>query len=139
MPVVALDCHGPVGGLGGWLPWGELREQRAWPRTWMRVVQQRMRLKNRIHAALAMYGLILPAVRELFGRRGRQRLQEALQAVPPHPEYPLSPLLAGVDALDQAMMGLEQRRQAGVRTARKGIRTRLARWPGLWPRRPVGC
>ena len=40
-----------------WIPPGELRDQRDLPRTRMVLVQQRTRLKKRIHATLAKYAL----------------------------------------------------------------------------------
>ena len=46
-----------------WIPPGVLRDQRDLPRT---------RLKNRIHATLAKYGLRLEGASDLFGRRGRE-------------------------------------------------------------------
>lgn len=62
-----------------WMPRGELRDQREWPRTRMGLVQQRTRLNNRMHATLTKDGLIPPAVSELFGQRGRLWLQQQLQ------------------------------------------------------------
>jgi len=67
-----------------WIPRGELRDQRELPRTRMVLVQQRTRLKNRIHATLTKYGL-LPAVSDLFGRRGRLWLQQQREVLPPTP------------------------------------------------------
>jgi transposase len=108
-----------------WIPRGELRDQRELPRTRMVLVQQRTRLKNRIHATISKHGLAVPAVSDLFGRRGRQCLQEHLHAVPPHTAYTLSQLLAGVDALDQAIRGIEQHMQAvfGTSPAIEWLRT----------------
>jgi transposase len=108
-----------------WIPRGELRDQRELPRTRMVLVQQRTRLKNRIHATISKHGLAVPAVSDLFGRRGRQCLQEHLHAVPPHTAYTRSQLLAGVDALDQAIRGIEQHMQAvfGTSPAVEWLRT----------------
>lgn len=94
-----------------WIPPGALRDQRELPRTRMVLVQQRTQLKNRVHATVAKYGLAVPAVSDLFGRRGRQLLQDQIQALPPHTGYTLAQLLAGVDTLDEAIAGVEQRMQ----------------------------
>jgi transposase len=94
-----------------WSPRGELRDQRALPRTRMVVVQQRTRLKNRMHATLAKYGLTFPAVGDLFGRRGRQSLQESLPALPPHTAYTAAQLLEAIDAVDHTIAAIEQRMQ----------------------------
>jgi transposase len=94
-----------------WIPRGELRDQRELPRTRMVVVPQRTRLKNRLHATLAKYGLTFPAVSELFGRRGRQLLQESLPALPPHTAYTAAQLLEAIDAVDRTIAAIEQRMQ----------------------------
>jgi transposase len=70
-------------------------------------VHQRSRLKSRIHVTVGTYGLPVTTVSDLFGRRGRQLLQAHMQAVPPHTAYRLAQRLAGVDALDQAIRGIE--------------------------------
>ena len=67
-----------------WIPQDLLQDQRELPRTRMVLVQQRTRLKNRIHATIAKHGVRIAAVSVLFGRRGRQLLPECLQALPPH-------------------------------------------------------
>jgi transposase len=99
-----------------WIPPGALRDQRELPRTRMVLVHQRTRLKNRIHATVAKYGLPVTPVSDLFGRRGRQLLQAHMQMVPPHTAYTLAQLLAGVDALDQVITRIEQRTQDVFRT-----------------------
>ncbi len=68
-----------------WIPPGALRDQRDLPRTRRVLTRERTRLKNRIHATLAKYGLRSKETSDLFGRRGRQWLQAAL------------PLLAAAD------------------------------------------
>jgi transposase len=100
-----------------WIPPGTVRDQRELPRTRMVLVHQRARLKNRIHATVAKYGLPLTPVSDLFSRRGRQLLQAHMPAAPPHTAYTLAQLLAGVEALDQAIMDIEQRMQEVFRTA----------------------
>ena len=55
-----------------WIPPGALRDQRDLPRTRLVLTRERTRLKNRIHATLAKYGLRLEGASDLFGRRGRE-------------------------------------------------------------------
>jgi hypothetical protein len=76
-------------------------------------------------------GLPVPAVRDRFGRRGRQVVQEHRQAVPPPPASPLSQHLAGGEARAQAISGMEPPRPAVFRPA--PARERVPTLPG------VGC
>jgi len=92
-----------------WIPQGVLRDQGELPRTRMVLVQQRTRLKNRIHATLTKYALALPHVSDLFGRRGRLWLQEQLQMLPPHTAYTLTSLLNALEVLSQQIDDVEQR------------------------------
>ncbi|WP_447972158.1 IS110 family transposase [Nitrospira sp. Kam-Ns4a] len=52
-----------------WIPGATLRDQRDLARTRMVLVQQRSRLKTRIHATLAKYALTVSSVSDLFGQR----------------------------------------------------------------------
>ncbi len=92
-----------------WIPPRELRDARELPRARMVLVAQRTRLKNRIHATLSKYGLVLPEVSDLFGQRGRQELQARGGALPPHTGFVVSRLLAQIGRLDEEIAALEQR------------------------------
>lgn len=92
-----------------WIPPQELRDKRELPRTRMVLVAQRTRLKNRIHATFSKYGIPLPEVADLFGKRGRQGLQARLGELPPHTGFVVSRLLAQVESLDREIAALEQR------------------------------
>jgi len=94
-----------------WIPQDLLQDQRELPRTRMVLVQQRTRLKNRIHATIAKHGVRIAAVSVLFGRRGRQLLPECLQALPPHSASISSQWLTAVDALNLGIAALERRMQ----------------------------
>jgi len=52
-----------------WIPPRDLRDARELPRTRMVLVRQRTKLKNRIHANLAKYGLRTDGATDLFGVR----------------------------------------------------------------------
>lgn len=102
-----------------WIPRGALRDQRELPRTRMVLVQQRTRLKNRIHATLTKYALVLPNVSDLFGQRGRLWLHEQLQALPPHTAYTLAGLLDTLELLSQQINHVEQRMHEAFHRARE--------------------
>lgn len=92
-----------------WIPPQELRDARELPRVRMVLVAQRTRLKNRIHATLSKYGLPLPDVSDIFGKRGRQELRALMAELPLHTEFVTSRLLAQVEGLDREIVALEQR------------------------------
>ena len=80
----STDCSGMARVPTVWIPPGELRDQRDLPRTRMVIVRQRPPLKNRIHATLAKYAFHDLEVSDLFGVRGRARLRERFELLPPH-------------------------------------------------------
>lgn len=93
-----------------WIPPSALRDWRDLPRTRMVLVRQRTRLKNRIHAALAKYGVSLPDVSDLFGRQGTRWLQEHLGGqVPPQTAYAAQRVLEQIETLDRQVAQLEER------------------------------
>lgn len=57
-----------------WIPPADLRDQRELFRTRMMFMQHRTKLKNRIHATLAKYGLRIEQSSDAFGKRGRQAM-----------------------------------------------------------------
>ncbi len=95
-----------------WIPPGPLRDQRDLPRTRMVLTRERTRLKNRIHATLAKYGLRVEGASDLFGRRGRQWLQAQLPLLPPHSRYATERLLEQLDVVAVQILGFEQRLRA---------------------------
>lgn len=92
-----------------WIPPRDLRDARELPRARMVLVQQRTRLKNRIHATLDKYAIRFSEVSDLFGKRGRQALQTRVADLPPQTGFVLSRLLQQVDGLDREIKALEQR------------------------------
>ena len=96
-----------------WIPPGALRDQRDLPRTRMVLTRERTRLKNRIHATLAKYGLRLEGTSDLFGRRGRQwLLTTALPTLAPHSRYATERLLEQLDVVAAQIEGFERRLRA---------------------------
>ena len=92
-----------------WIPPRELRDARELPRTRMVLVRQRTKLKNRIHANLAKYGLTSKGTSDLFGVRGRKVLEEQLTELPPETRYATQCLIEELDHLQQEIKGLEER------------------------------
>lgn len=92
-----------------WIPPQELRDARELPRARMVLVRQRTQLKNRIHATFSKYGILLPEISDLFGKRGRHELQARGGELPPHTGFVVTRLLAQVEQLDRAIEALEQR------------------------------
>ncbi len=95
-----------------WIPPAELRDLRDLPRTRMLLVKQRTQLKNRIHAALARYGIRIPEVSDLFGKKGKTLLREHLRQLPPHTAFSTEQLLGDVEALQSQIQVFEQRMRA---------------------------
>ncbi len=92
-----------------WIPPSALRDQRDLPRTRMVLTRERTRLKNRIHATLAKYGLRCEDARDLFGRRGRRWPQTALPVLPPHSRYATECLLEQLEVVTAQILGFEHR------------------------------
>jgi transposase len=92
-----------------WIPPRDLRDMRELPRVRMVLVAQRTRLKNRIHATFNKYGIPLPEIADLFGKRGRQELRARLPQLPPHTHFVASRLLMQVERLDEEIAAVEHR------------------------------
>jgi transposase len=96
-----------------WIPPGDLRDKRDLPRTRMLLVQQRTRLKNRVHATLAKYALGSTGVSDAFGKRGQEVLREQVAKLPPETQFvtdrlmeEIASLAAHVDAMESRMKAL---------------------------------
>jgi len=92
-----------------WIPPRELRDARELPRTRMVLVRQRTKLKNRIHANLAKYGLKTGGVTDLFGVRGRRILAKCLGELPSETRYATQSLIEELDHLQLKIKELEER------------------------------
>jgi len=110
-----LDCHGPnrlqrSGTLPTvWIPPAEIRDLRDLPRTRMVLSKQRTRLKNRIHATLAKYAVSIEGVSDLFGKRGREELQESLKLLPQHSRFAVERLIQTLEVVQKQIGQFEQR------------------------------
>ena len=92
-----------------WIPPRELRDARELPRTRMVLVRQRTKLKNRIHANLAKYGLEVSGATDLFGVRGRRILDQCLEELPLQTRYATQSLLVELDNLRGKVDEFEER------------------------------
>jgi transposase len=75
----------------------------------MVLTQQRGRLKNRIHATLAKYGLRVEESSDAFGKKGRQELALCLEKLPPHTRYAAERVLEQLDSVSAQITALEAR------------------------------
>jgi len=92
-----------------WIPPRELRDARELPRTRMVLVRQRTKLKNRIHANLAKYGLTAKGSTDLFGVRGREVLEESLADLPSETQFATRCLIDQLDHLQDEVKAIEKR------------------------------
>lgn len=66
-----------------WIPPAELRDQRELSRMRMSMVGVRTQFKNRIQATLGKYAIVIDEVSDVFGKKGRVLLSEAIKELPP--------------------------------------------------------
>jgi transposase len=92
-----------------WIPPRQLRDLRQLPRTRMVFSRMGTRLKNRIHATLAKYGLKVEGVTDLFGKKGRKLLPEVLQQLPPQTRFATELLLGQLEEVQKHIKLFEER------------------------------
>ena len=92
-----------------WIPSGELRDQRELPRTRMALGSIRTKLKNRIHATLAKYGLTIDEASDIFGRKGRRLLEKAINELPPETRHSVEQQLQLLDQVEGFITETEKR------------------------------
>jgi len=92
-----------------WIPPGELRDQRELPRMRLILVGIRTKLKNRIHATFAKYGITFEEVSDIFGRKGRRLLEQAMDELPPETRHSVEEQLQLIDQVEQSIKQAEKR------------------------------
>jgi transposase len=97
-----------------WIPPGALRDLRELTRTRVVLVQQRTRLKNRLSATLAKYGVPPSTCSDPYGKRGRVELEKNLERLPEQTRWVSGQLLAQLDFVGAQIRELEQRLEALV-------------------------
>src|SRR6202035_880752 len=78
-------------------------------RTRLVLVAQRTRLKNRLSATLAKYGVPASEYSDPYGKRGRAELDTHLQRLPEQTRWVSGQLLAQLDFVGAQVKELEQR------------------------------
>lgn len=66
-----------------WIAPAEIRDERQLHRTRMWLCKQRTALKNRIHATLAKYNLVIPTQSDIFAPKWKEALYESIEQLPP--------------------------------------------------------
>ena len=110
-----LDAHGinrlqRVGTLPTvWIPDAPLRDRRELFRTRMTFTHRRTSTKNRIHGTLAKYGLRIEDKSDIFNKKGRVAIEEALTTLPEHTRFAAQVLLNELDELEAKIKAFEER------------------------------
>jgi transposase len=97
-----------------WIPPMDLRDLRELLRTRMDLVVQRTELKNRIHAAMSRYCLILEEAKDAFTIQGRQELDQLFQQLPPQTRFANSLLLEEFDDVQKRILRMEERMEEAL-------------------------
>jgi transposase len=92
-----------------WIPPGPLRDLRELTRTRLVLVAQRTRLKNRLSATLAKWGIPASQYSDPYGKRGRAELEKYLKRLPEQTRWVSGQLLAQLDFVNAQVQQLEQR------------------------------
>jgi transposase len=92
-----------------WIPPGELRDQRELPRMRLVLVAIRTKLKNRIHATFAKYGITFDEVRDIFGTKGRRLMEAAMTRLPPETRQSVVSQLSLLEEVEESIKAAEER------------------------------
>jgi transposase len=114
-----------------WIPPSDLRDLRGLLRSRLGLKQHQTALKNRIHAALARYGLREDEEPNLFARRARPLLAGYIQALPPQTQAATRIEWRLVDTLEGRLRELEKRLAGKLR--RDPTAELLRSLPGVGP------
>ena len=92
-----------------WIPPADLRDLRELTRVRMVLAAQRTRLKNRISATLAKYGLAVTDASDPYCQKARRQLGGLIGQLPPHTQWATRTLLAQLDFIEGQIGEQEQR------------------------------
>jgi len=92
-----------------WVPPGDLRDLRELTRTRMVLSRQRTRLKNRLGATLAKYGLAIEGFTDNFGVGARRVWPKLLVQLPPQTRFCAEALLDELDRICKRIREFEER------------------------------
>ena len=94
-----------------WVPPGRLRDLRELTRVRMVLTRQRTRLKNRLTATIAKYGLAVRGYSDSFGTRARVELERLLECLPKQTSWVSRMLLEQLDFVAGQIQGQEEQLQ----------------------------
>jgi transposase len=112
-----------------WVPPGGLRDLRELTRGRLALTRERTRLKNRIQATLARYGLTITEASDVFAPRVRPTLVERIGQLPVETRYMTELLLGRLDELVSQVAVVEKRLTAWLK--RTPERQWLMTLPGI--------
>jgi transposase len=92
-----------------WIPPGEIRDLRELTRGRMVLTRQATRLKNRIQATLAKYGLGVRQSTDAFGKGGRKEMTSLVPQLPAHTRWMTDLQLEVLDTLTPRIERIEAR------------------------------
>ena len=91
-----------------WIPPAELRDLRDLTRTRVFFTRHRTRLKNRIQATFAKYGLCLDGFSDPYGGKGRRALEENIEQMPKQTRLATCMQLEQLDFVERQVKDLEK-------------------------------
>jgi len=100
-----------------WIPPAELRDQRELPRMRMAMSHVRTKFKNRIHSALAKYGITIDEASDIFVGKGRRLLEESLAELPPETRLSVQEQLRLLDQVQESINSTEKRIRDVIKTS----------------------
>lgn len=92
-----------------WIPPVELRVVRELTRTRTVWVRMRTKLKNRVHATFAKYGIYIDGVSDLFGVKGLQLIQESMKELPEAVAFTTTAIVEEIMTLTERVAACEKR------------------------------
>ena len=92
-----------------WIPGAELRDKRDLPRRRMVLSRERTRLRNRIHPTLAKYALNIQGRSDIFGKAGRELIEQRMEELPAHTRYATERVLEQLEVVESQISLFEQR------------------------------
>lgn len=111
------------------IPPALLRDQRELPRMRMALFGVRTMLKNRTHATLSKYAIVIDEVSDLFGVKGRELLTQRLSELPPYTRQSVEAQLKVLDSVAAQIGECEKHMEAVVKETKE--MTLLKTLPGV--------
>jgi transposase len=112
-----------------WIPPAATRDERELTRTRMMISAERTRVKNRIHATLGKYGVVVEELSDIFGRRGQAILRRYVKQLPTHTRFCTERLLGHLDGIVEQLKAFEQRMKESIQETPEA--KRLMTLPGV--------